>query len=439
MNALARYFIGDYLKKETEVLTQASIRLTYNICAASIALLAVIIVIYIANGFVLQTAKACGTISLFIACLFYMRAKKSVTLTAHFLLLISTTNILVNVFYLFKDINMFTAFIGVLNIVFAFHVLGRTWGFAYAGVHFLPMLAFLILRNFGITMGREVAQQLDPTEALISFTLVFMIVTYLIYHYHRAFELARKKLEESMHELEKSKSMAEEMNRLKTNFLANMSHEIRTPINGILGMSQVIELESKDNNIVHYAQLQKQSGRRLLNTINSILNLSRMEAEKNNLKVKPVSVNQLVKESTEALANLAKSKGLTLEWHVQQKDLCCLSDETMLFQVVSNIIGNAIKFTDHGAITIKAAEAGGVVKITVTDTGIGISPEFLPRVFNAFEQESAGNDRSFEGSGLGLAISKKYIELLGGELLVTSEKGKGSTFEIQLPIYKEPA
>jgi signal transduction histidine kinase len=433
MNFLARYFIGDYLKKETEVLTQASIRLTYNICLASIGVLLVVIGIYVVSDFSFQLIKSSIILAAFIACLFFIKWKQNIKVIGHLLILISLSNIVMNIYFLFLEINMYSAFIAVLNMVFAFHVLDRRWGFFYAFLHFIPMLCFLVLRD--LPWFRGTPAPMTHAEQLISFLLIFSIVVYLIYYYHEAFQLAKAKLEESMLELSKSKALAEEMNRLKTNFLSNMSHEIRTPINGILGMSQVIEMESRDENIVQYAQIQKQSGRRLLNTINSILNLSRMEAEKENLKLAPVKINQAVKESSAPLASLANAKGLTLEVRTENEELICLSDETMLFQVVNNIIGNAIKFTDHGKISVSTRAQGSFAEIIVTDTGIGISPDFLPRIYNAFEQESAGTGRNFEGSGLGLAISKKYIELLGGEMRVYSEKGKGSTFEIQLPLY----
>jgi signal transduction histidine kinase len=420
-------------------LSQASIRLIYNISLAIVSLLLVISLVYIYNGFYFQLVKGLITMSLFLISLFYIKWKQSLVLTANLMLAISVVNIYINIFYLFKDINMFTSFISVANVVFAFHVLGRNWGLLYSGLQFFPMAIFLIIRDEEWFSAIGPTQQIAPPEELLAFVLVFAIIIYLIYHYHQAFQLAKAQIDDSMRELKKSKNMAEEMNRLKTNFLANMSHEIRTPINGILGMSQVIEAESKDENIIQYAQLQKQSGKRLLNTINSILNLSRIEAEKENLKLAPVNVNQIVKENCDTLANLARSKKLFLELTLSKEEPMGLSDETMLFQVVGNIVGNAIKFTDHGHVRVETKTEKDVIRIIVSDTGIGISAEFLPRIFNAFEQESAGTDRSFEGSGLGLAISKKYLEMLGGELIVSSQKGKGSSFEIQLPLYKATA
>jgi len=274
-------------------------------------------------------------------------------------------------------------------------------------------------------------------EVIVTLCLIFFIIVYLIYHYHQAFELAKVNIRKSMDELTTAKELAEEMNRLKTNFLSNMSHEIRTPINGILGLSQVIELESDSNEIKGYVQLQQQSGKRLLNTITSILDLSRIESQRDQLKLKIIDLNHLIKECIQPLEGLAKGKKLMFSFNPSSNVIQVLSDETMLYQVINNIAGNAIKFTDKGEVTIATRLKGTThAIIVVKDTGIGISEEFMPRIFNSFEQESTGRSRSHEGSGLGLSISKKYIELLGGEILVESIKEKGSVFEIILPVYE---
>jgi signal transduction histidine kinase len=196
-----------------------------------------------------------------------------------------------------------------------------------------------------------------------------------------------------------------------------------------------MELETDNETLLKYIQLQQQSGRRLLNTITSILNLSRIEAERSQLKLNAIDVNTLVSESILPLAELAKRKSLAFSFKLAVENTTCQSDETMLYQVINNIVGNAIKFTDKGSITITTRVDNQKVYIGVQDTGVGIAEDFLSRIFNSFEQESTGRDRSHEGSGLGLSISKKYIELMDGEILVQSEKNVGSTFEIVLPAY----
>jgi len=239
-------------------------------------------------------------------------------------------------------------------------------------------------------------------------------------------------------DLIKSMERTAELSRLKTNFLANMSHEIRTPINGILGLAEIMADESDINNIKEYTHYLRESGRRLLNTITSILDISKLEAEGSNLKLEPVSVDHVVHEVLELVQPIAKTKGINLEVLSETGNHTVLADRTMLNQIFTNVIGNAVKFTLEGGVIVEIGtkKMSGFVVITVTDTGVGISEDFLPKVFEAFEQESSGTRRAFEGSGLGLSITKKLINLIGGSIAVSSKKNVGTTFEMKLPTYK---
>jgi signal transduction histidine kinase len=440
MNFLKEYFIGDYLREEADVLKRASVTLIYNIIIVVVFSLIVTLAIYLLNGFVYQLIKTSIVITFFSATLFYIRKRKSVEGAGHLLLMISWVNIIINLFFLYQNFNAYSALITTINILFAFHILGNRWGLVYAAMHFIPIMIEILLSEAGIRLAQSAPKELAFAEVVVSLTLIFVVMTYLIYHYHQAFELAGESQKKSMEELQKAKEMAEEMNKMKTNFLANMSHEIRTPINGILGISQVIELETSDKNILEYMAIQKQSGKRLLNTITSILNLSRLEAKTNPLQLTVVDAYALMNESVGSLTEIARTKSLYLKVVASGHEWHCLSDEQMLFQIFNNIVGNAVKFTHQGGVKITFTtdcSKKNNFSVIIEDTGIGISPEFLPKIFNSFEQESSGMTRGYEGSGLGLSISKKYIELLGGDIYVTSEKGSGSRFEVILPLFKK--
>jgi signal transduction histidine kinase len=434
MKSLRDYFIGGLLEEEPDVLRRASILLIYNIISVSVGAMVIVFFVYVVKGFQYQLIKTVVVLTFFIGILFYLRANKSVVVICHLLIAISYANNVANI-YLFDDFNFFIALLTVCNIIFAFHTLGSKAGIAYSIIHFVPILLHTTGKYMGIHFAKDPPQQLAFVEVLVTMCLVFFIIVYLVYHYHQAYELAKIGIQKSVEDLRTAKDLAEESNRLKTNFLSNMSHEIRTPINGILGISQVMELETDNETLLKYIQLQQQSGRRLLNTITSILNLSRIEAERSQLKLNAIDVNTLVSESILPLAELAKGKSLAFSFKPAVENTTCQSDETMLYQVINNIVGNAIKFTDKGSITITTRVDNQKVYIGVQDTGVGIAEDFLGRIFNSFEQESTGRDRSHEGSGLGLSISKKYIELMDGEILVQSEKNVGSTFEIVLPAY----
>ncbi|HCS21223.1 MAG TPA: hypothetical protein DIW47_11800 [Bacteroidetes bacterium] len=235
-----------------------------------------------------------------------------------------------------------------------------------------------------------------------------------------------------------AKEGAEELARLKSSFLANMSHEIRTPLNGVLGLADLISMSESLDEIKEYVTLQKESGMRLLNTLTSILDLSRLEAENNALQLEPIHINQLLRDTEKVFRIQFQNKGLELRMELVKEKLVTMGDETMLHQVMNNLVGNALKFTDSGYCAIRLFKENGPkgvqIVIEVEDSGIGVATEFVPHVFDTFRQEVHGNSRKYEGSGLGLAITQKYLTLLKGNISLKSEKGKGSCFTIRLPL-----
>lgn len=436
MRSLREYFIGAYLRSEPDVLRRASIVLVYNIVLISLMTLVIFVLVYIVEGHYEHLFKSSIVITLFASALFMLRVKRSLVIVCNVLLLVSWVNNVVNI-YIFGEFNFFIALLSCSNILFAFHTLGAKAGLIYSAAHFVPVIGHDMARYYGWAFLERSPREMPFAEEITTIVLLFFVIVYLIYHYHQAFELAKANLDRTVQDLQVAKDMAEEMNRLKTNFLSNMSHEIRTPINGILGLSQVIDMETDNPDIKSYVRLQQQSGQRLLDTITSILDLSRLESKNSQLVLKVIDITKLTLECIHSLASLARKKGLSFSYRPSEEVLQCLADETMLYQVINNIVGNAIKFTETGSIDVSTYAMNNVnAVIAIRDTGIGISDEFLPRIFNPFEQESSGRSRSHEGTGLGLSISKRYIELLGGEIVVQSRKDHGSTFEIILPLHR---
>lgn len=248
-------------------------------------------------------------------------------------------------------------------------------------------------------------------------------------------DITDRKLQETA--LRIAKESAEEMNRLKSSFIANMSHEVRTPLNGMLGVSQLLEEMDIPEDVKYYLRLQKESGFRLLDTINNIMSLSRLEAKTNQQELKPLDLNNYIRNQLEPFEIMAKQKNIELEF-IPGKDVIMLPlNEHLFYQVFNNLVGNAIKFTPKGLIKIYTDSDDTFARFTVVDTGVGIKKENKDSIFEAFVQESTGTDRKFEGSGLGLAIVKKYVEWSGGTISVESKKGVGSIFTLNLPLSKQ--
>jgi len=245
---------------------------------------------------------------------------------------------------------------------------------------------------------------------------------------------AEGEVQRAFERLQVEKERAEEMNRLKTSFLSNVSHEVRTPLNSILGFSSLLTEMLEGTEFAEYATTIHTSGRRLFETIEGILDLSRVESNTVVLNPRHLSLESETRRAVRSLEQQALEKGLDMVVE-SPGPMNALIDPHYLGRILLNILGNAIKFTYTGTVRVILAESnsGEMIEIKVIDTGIGISEEFLPRLFEEFYQESSGLARTFEGTGLGLRIAKRLVELMGGSISVESEKGRGSAFTITLP------
>jgi signal transduction histidine kinase/CheY-like chemotaxis protein/HPt (histidine-containing phosphotransfer) domain-containing protein len=253
------------------------------------------------------------------------------------------------------------------------------------------------------------------------------------------------RLDAAVTEAQEAVARAEQASRAKSDFLARMSHEIRTPMNGILGMAELLHHSATlDDRQRRYAATIHQSGHALLGIINDILDFSKIEAGKLELENAPYNLRDIVEDAVEILAERAHSKGLELICDLPaQLDITVRGDAQRLRQVIINLISNAVKFTERGEIKVGARQVGGdllsaVVRFEVADTGKGIQPENLASIFESFAQEDNSTTRQYGGTGLGLAICKQLVELMGGEIGISSTPGVGSIFFFTVPLAADP-
>ncbi len=227
---------------------------------------------------------------------------------------------------------------------------------------------------------------------------------------------------------------SEEASRMKTALLANMSHEFRTPMSAILGFSDILREEI--DNTEHLSMIKDihSSAKRLLNTLNSILELSHLESADFKPSSMCINVSSVISSLSESFHKLSGFKNLSYTLDIDNDECFCYLDEEILKQIISNVFDNAVKYTHKGGIGVKVWAEDNNCFVSITDTGIGISKENQKVIFNEFRQVSEGISRTYEGAGLGLTLSKKMVELMNGSMDVDSELGRGATFKVSFPM-----
>ncbi len=304
-------------------------------------------------------------------------------------------------------------------------------------IYFLSVPIFIRDRLFGcLTLHTLKEKRIFPPEEIALLRGIAdqaAIALYNAQNYERLEELVRQRTQE----LEKEKIFSESANRSKSEFLGNMSHELRTPLTGILGFSHVLLQEvfgSLNEKQKQYIAGINSCGKHLLDLINDLLDLSKLEAGKESLNLETIVIAEICEASIFLIRERVADRGLEISTVITTNLTTFIADQRRVKQILFNLLSNAVKFTPTGSVTLKVEQIQDIIQFSVIDTGIGIAESDKVKLFQPFQQLDSSLSRKYEGSGLGLALSRNLARLHGGDITFTSELGLGSCFTLSLPI-----
>ena len=299
-------------------------------------------------------------------------------------------------------------------------VLGRRAGWVWLGLSIFIVTVTLVLVSRGVSLPYP------DEQPVITQVLNFVYAMIVVLVFARSADQMRARVIEEQQAAAKTKSR----------FLANISHEIRTPMHGVLGMTEeLLATHALAPELEERISIIQRSGHQMVALINDLLDLTKIEAGKLSLTPTPTDVREMVGDVAALFSSLAARKDLDFETVIAPAvPLWITTDPLRLKQVLTNLVSNAVKFTETGGVRLDVTVAKGELVFAVTDSGVGIDADVLPRLFNAFEQGDPSSTRRHGGTGLGLALSRQLVSLLGGSLTVESFKGRGSTFRISMPV-----
>jgi len=432
------------LSFETESFARARIRIVFVILLISILKALVVIGFSVENGQLRQVVRAAVAVLCYVAVLKVLLYRpRYVTLLTHLMLMLGTAIVWTNIFAYAHHINLVTLQFVFMIVLSSFYVLGGAYGILYSCISILPVIVSIVFRGDMNLFVINAPQEFSGVGYELVVVLNFITVVLVHYLFYRASDQNLQDKERLNLELQQSIAEARKLAQTKSNFLSTMSHELRTPLNSVVGIAEVLlddnpEERQKENlKILHHSALD------LLSLINDVLDLNKIDAARQTLSKVPFRLAEFMRNITSVLRIKAKDKKLELLLEIDERleDTDIISDPTRLSQIIYNLAGNSIKFTETGFIKVELTLAGETeqyvdVLFSITDTGIGIAAEKHESIFEPFSQVDPHSIGKYGGTGLGLPIVRELLSLFGGTVQLESSPGKGTRFFFTISLAK---
>lgn len=412
---------------------KARIRILFTIILFSLLKACIVIGVSISNH---QDKQAVRAIVAFIVYLFVLKfllhAPAKLKSIAHFLLIAGTAIIWTNIFVYTYTLNLLTLQFVFMAMLGSFYTLGSAWGIAYSSINILPVLIVVVFKSGGNIYSTATSEALATPGPEIIIILNFITIAVSHYLFYKAFDVNVKQKEK----------LAES----KSNFLSTMSHELRTPLNSVIGITELLLDDKPEERQKENLKILQLSARDLLSLINNILDFNKIDSDKIELESVSFNLAGFMRDACTGLKRKAAEKQLDFNVVIdeQLENIDVISDPTRLSQLVYNLVGNAIKFTDRGKVEVKLTclqinDSTAKIKFSITDTGIGIDPDKHKAIFELFTQAESHITRKYGGTGLGLAIVNQVLHLFGTTLELESTPGTGSKFYFTIVFNIVPA
>ena len=351
-----------------------------------------------------------------------------------------------NLFVFLEGIKIISLQFMLLLIVMSYYLLGNKWGIFYSLVSILFMTINFSFYGQNAMIASANSAETDSFSFLVIFSFNFLLLIYLQYHFFNAFnstikQLNTKQQEEALlnNKLKEAIVVSDQLSKAKSNFLSTISHELRTPLNGVIGMSNVLILDSPREDQKENLNILKFSANNLMNLINAVLDINKIESGKIEIEKAPFKIFNLANNIYLTFKDRAERKGLNFNLIINNDlhSIGIIGDQTRLTQILSNLLENAVKFTKTGAVnfSIKLIEKQDneiKLQFCISDTGIGIPADKQELVFESFAQASTSTTRNYGGTGLGLAIVKNLLELHDSTIIIKSELNIGTSFTFDI-------